>query len=190
MPPLRTDLLWHKQEFGSEEYYVLKDPIGLAYFRLRPEEAELAALFDGRRSAGEIARLHNEAWPNWSMDAEEVWEFAAELGRRGMVHLPAAQAVASAVRRAPNLFELWARFVHHLIFFKVPLVDPSPWIDRLIRPVWWAWSPPVVALTVCFWVGTGLFLLLHREAFAAAELNFLSPESFGLLALSLGILKT
>lgn len=189
-PALRPDLLWRRQEFAGEPYYVIKDPIGLAYFRLRPEEAELAALFDGKRSAEEIARLHNEAWPNLAMSAEEVWEFAIQLGRRGIVHLPARQAVAAAAPRPSSLFALWARFIHHLIFFKIPLVDPSSWIDRLVRPAWWLWSPVAVALTVSFWIGTGLFLLVHRQEFASAGLSFLSPQTFWLLALSLGILKT
>ena len=56
---LRADLIIHKQYFKNEEYFVIKDPLALTYFRLRPEDAFIISLLDGKKSLKAIAEKHD-----------------------------------------------------------------------------------------------------------------------------------
>ena len=41
---LRVDIIVRRQFFKQQEYYVVKDPLALTYFRLQPEEAYMGGL--------------------------------------------------------------------------------------------------------------------------------------------------
>ena len=54
-PQLRADLAIVEQRFRDEQSFVVKDPTTHAYFRFRPVEMRVMRLFDGARSAAQIA---------------------------------------------------------------------------------------------------------------------------------------
>ena len=53
--PIRADLVVQKQNFKNEEYFVIKDPLALTYFRMRAEEAFIVSLLDGKRTLKSIS---------------------------------------------------------------------------------------------------------------------------------------
>ena len=86
----RADLVMQKQLFRKEEYYVVKDPLALTYFRLRTEEAYLGLLAGGDKqfyppAGGKRFSLHcsmgREGSPRSKRSAKS--DFPTEITRWG-----------------------------------------------------------------------------------------------------------
>lgn len=190
---LRRDLIVRRQLFKFAEYYVIKDPLALTYFRLQPEEAYLASLMDGRRTLQEIADLFAAQYPNADHSLEQIGGFVNQLGIGGLLNVSARNFVARARRGAGamtrNLLVLWGKVVSGFLFFKIPLVDPSPWLGKLCHAIRFVWSPWFVGSCLALYVWTIGFLIVHRQAFGADILNFLSPGNFLLVWFTIIVIK-
>ncbi|MBI4659567.1 MAG: efflux RND transporter periplasmic adaptor subunit [Verrucomicrobia bacterium] len=190
--PLRADLIIRRQLFKFAEYYVIKDPLALTYFRLEPEEAYLASLLDGKRTLEQVANLFAVQFPNADGSIEQIGGFVNQLGVGGLLNVNARQFVERARRGGSltmNLFALWGKIVSGFLFLKVPLFDPSPWLGKLSHALRFAWTPWFVGLCLAFYLWTIGFLVVHREAFSVDILNFLSPRNFLLLWLTIILIK-
>ncbi|HQU08383.1 MAG TPA: hypothetical protein PLV25_00295, partial [Opitutales bacterium] len=178
--PLRPDLIFQRQRFKNEEYYVVKDPLSLAYFRLRPEETFLLHLLDGKRTLREITEIYEEEFPNNPRSPQDVAQFCNQVGRSGLLVIN-ARSFIDIIKNKPkpkySLFMLWVKAVSKLMFFKFPLLDPSPWLGKLVHQVRFLWSTPVVLSCLVFYAFTGLWVFFHREAFEANTINFFSPAN-------------
>ncbi len=191
--PLRSDLIIRRQLFKYQEYYVVKDPLALTYFRLQPEEAYLASLLNGKRTLGEIAEQFAVRYPNSDGSIEQIGAFVNQLGATGLLNINARMFVENARRgrsAGKNLFVIWGKIVSSFLFLKFPLVDPSPWLGKLSHAIRFVWTPWFVALCLGLYVWTIGFLIVHREAFSADILNFLSPGNFALLWVTIILIKT
>lgn len=179
--PLRSDLIIRRQMFKFAEYYVIKDPLALTYFRLQPEEAYLVSLLDGRRTLRQISDLFAARYPNADRSLEQIASFVAQLAAGGLLSVNARGFVEGARRGSSvtkNLFLLWGKIVSGFLFFKIPLLDPSPWLGRLCHAIRFLWSPWFVGSCLALYVWTIGILVVHRDAFGSDILNFLSPGNF------------
>ncbi|TFE66988.1 site-2 protease family protein [Methylacidiphilum caldifontis] len=187
---LRADLLFQKQIFNNKTYYVVKDPLGLTYCRLPQAEAFLAGLFDGKRSAEEIAQNYNKYFPHKMISAQNVLQFLNLLVSRNLVILPTDVLLSKIPRRRDSFFQLLVGFFLKIFFIKLPLIHPSRWLDRIVRSAWWLWSPQGVVITICFWIWTLFFLFLHRSAFDTNQIQFFSAQNIFFLYIATAIDKT
>jgi putative peptide zinc metalloprotease protein len=190
--PLRSDLIIRRQLFKFSEYYVIKDPLALTYFRLQPEEAYLASLLDGKRPLQQIVEMFADRYPNADSSVEQIGAFINQLGLGGLLNVSAKQFVERARRGSSltkNLFVLWGKVVSGFLFFKVPLIDPSPWLGKLSHAIRFAWTPWFVGSCLALYLWTIGFLVVHREAFSVDILNFLSPGNFLLLWVTIIVIK-
>jgi putative peptide zinc metalloprotease protein len=189
---LRADLIIRRQLFKFSEYYVVKDPLALTYFRLQPEEAYLLSLMDGKRTLGEVAERFSARFPNSDASVEKIAGFVNQLAMGGLLNISAQRFVANARRRTSvtqNMFSLWATVVSGFLFLKLPLLDPSPWLGRLAHAIRFVWTPWFVGLCLALYVWTIGFLIVHREAFNTDILNFLSPGNFLFLWVMIILIK-
>lgn len=191
--PLRADLIIRRQLFKYAEYYVVKDPLALTYFRLKPEEAYLVSLLNGKRTFRQIAELFAVRYPNSDNTVEQIGAFVNQLGLSGLLNVRAQTFVENARRSRSvtrNLFMVWGKVVSGFLFLKLPLVDPSPWLGRLSHAIRFVWSPWFVGACVALYLWTAGFLIAHRDAFSGDVLNFLSPGNLVLLWFTIILIKT
>ncbi len=188
---LRADLIIHKQYFNNDEYFVIKDPLALTYFRLRPEDAFIISLLDGKKNLKAIAKEYYQQYPNSTHKLEDIGSFIQQLGIGGLLNINARRFVDYARQKPPraNLLKLWMMGMQKLIFLKVPLIDPSPWLGKVTAKITFAWSPWFVGTCLAFFAWTIFWLILNREAFAHNDINFLSPANLFLLWLSIIFVK-
>ncbi len=190
---LRADLIIHKQYFKNDEYFVIKDPLALTYFRLRPEDAFIINLLDGKRNLKAIAEEYYQQYPNSTHKLEDIGSFIQHLGIGGLLNINARRFVDYARQKParPNsLLKLWMMSMQKLIFLKVPLIDPSPWLGKVTAKITFVWSHWFVGTCLAFFAWTIFWLILNREAFAHNDINFLSPANLFLLWLSIIFVKT
>ncbi len=190
---LRADLVIKKQFFKNEEYYVVKDPLALTYHRFGPEEAYLVSLLDGKRSLAEIIDKFHEEYPNWEMDLKEAAHFINQLGNNGLLNITARKFVDFAKQKpkaSQAAMRVWIKLVAKLIFFKIPLIDPSPWLGTLTYHLRWIWTRWFVLGCLGFFVWTVFWLFTNKQAFAQNDINFFSPENLFLIWFQLIFIKS
>ena len=188
---LRADLIIHKQYFNNDEYFVIKDPLALTYFRLRPEDAFIISLLDGKKNLKAIAKEYYQQYPNSTHKLEDIGSFIQQLGIGGLLNINARRFVDYARQKPPraNLLKLWMMSMQKLIFLKVPLIDPSPWLGKVTAKITFVWSRWFVGTCLAFFAWTIFWLILNRGAFAHNDINFLSPANLFLLWLSIIFVK-
>lgn len=191
--PLRVDLIIRRQLFKYEEYYVVKDPLSLTYFRLQTEEAYLVGLLDGRRKMREIFAEYRAHYPNSERTMQDVAIFINHLGVSGLLNINARAFIDTArgaQGRKNHWLVIWGKVVSSVLFLKFPLLDPSPWLGKLVHAIRFVWTPWFVTLSLCFIGGTLIYLLAHHEEFARPGINFFSASNFALIWVSVVIIKT
>lgn len=191
--PFRVDLVMQRQFFRGEEYYVIKDPLALTYFRLQHEEGFLVTLLDGKRTMREIVEIFNRRFPNHELRTEDVAHFVNQMSVAGLLNVNARRFVGVA-RAKPNVrggwILIWAKLFSSLLFMRIPLVDPSPWLGGLTHRLRFIWTKPFITLCLGF-IGWSIFwLIVNRQAFAENTINFFSPENLFLVWVTIILVKT
>jgi putative peptide zinc metalloprotease protein len=190
---LRADLIIQKQYFKNEEYFVIKDPLALTYFRLRPEDTFIISLLDGKKNLKAVAEEYYQQYPNSTHKLEDIGSFIQQLGIGGLLNINARRFVDYArnkPQRANSMIKLWMMSMQKLIFLKVPLIDPSPWLGKLTAKMTFVWSRWFVGSCLAFFAWTIFWLIVNHKAFAHNDINFLSPANLILMWLSIIFVKT
>lgn len=177
--------------FKHQEYYVLKDPLALTYFRLLPEETYILTLLDGKRTLGEIAERFNARYPNHVRTAAELAQFTNQLGAGGLLNIGASRFVESATQTRPQqLMMFWAKIIQGFLFVKVPLIDPSAWLGQLAHAIRFVWTKWFVGAALLFYVWTAGLLLANSGEFATRPVDFFSASNLVLLWFTIIVIKT
>lgn len=193
--PLRPDLIFQRQIFKGEAYYVIKDPLALTYFRLQPEEAYLLQLLDGKKNLKTIIEDFNQEFPEAQRTPQEIAQFCNQLASSGLLNI-AARSFVEFARRKPksfnSLFMLWVKIISKILFFKIPLLDPSPWLGKMVHAIRFVWHPYFVWSCVAFYTFTLAWVFGHWSAVEVYinKVSFFSPESIGLMWATMLVVKT
>src|SRR3990172_13188856 len=81
----RPDLEVNLQRYEGRRYYLVKDPVGLRYFRFLEEEYTVLDLLDGRRSLQAIKEEFEDRFPPQKLSLEELQHFIGRLHEPGLL---------------------------------------------------------------------------------------------------------
>ena len=81
----RPDLVAQRQHYLGRAYWVVKDPVGLTYYRFQEEEFAILQMFDGKTSLDEIKERFEAEFPPQKITLEELQQFLGMLHRSGLV---------------------------------------------------------------------------------------------------------
>ena len=59
----RPDLTFRKQRYHGNPYWIVKEPVGLNYFRFQEEEFAILKMLDGKTSLDEIKQRYESLFP-------------------------------------------------------------------------------------------------------------------------------
>ena len=181
-PRLRADLAIIEQVFRNEQSFVVKDPTTHAYFRFRPIEIRVMRLFDGLRSAAEIA--DSLVAEGLRISAGTVDGFARKLSKLGLLEhtlmertTQQLERLRSERRRQRSLFR------GELFRMRFSFGDPDRLLSRTYPAIRWCFTPAFVALSIALFVAYLLIMGSQARAYAddlAASFSFgaLTPWSF------------
>ena len=66
----RPDLVVTKQRYQGRQYWIVKDPVGLNYFRFQEEEFALLKMLDGQSSLDDLKRGFEEMFAPQQISVE------------------------------------------------------------------------------------------------------------------------
>ena len=189
----RPDLVARRQHYLGRSYWVVKDPVGLNYFRFQEEEYAILQMLDGQTSLDEIKDRFEADFPPQKITLEELQQFLGMLHRSGLVvtDLP-GQGRQLRQRRDERVRKQWLSAVSNILCIRFKGFDPERLLNWLYPYFRWFFSP--ITLALCCLLGLSALLLVAVEfdvfhSKLPEFYQFFNVHNAFLLALVLGVTK-
>jgi putative peptide zinc metalloprotease protein len=146
---MRPDLTALQQRYQGQLYWVVKEPVGLHYFRFQEEEYSILLMLDGETSLDEIKIEFELRFPPQKITVEELGNFVGMLHRNGLVIADVAgQGEQLRKRRSERKWkEFWAGFAN-ILALRFKGIDPNRILEWMYPKMSWIYSFP--ARLFCF----------------------------------------
>jgi putative peptide zinc metalloprotease protein len=189
----RPDLSARLHRYQGRAYWVVKDPVGLNYFRFQEEEFAILNMLDGDSSLDDIKDQFEKDFPPQKITVEELQQFIGMLHRSGLVITGApGQGVQLKKRRDERVWKEFLGKFANILAIRFKGVDP----ERLLN-----WMEP--KFRICFtrlgvfvWFAvclSALMLVLVQFDIFRSKLpsfhQFFGPQNWFYLGLVLAVTK-
>lgn len=190
---VRPDLTAREQRYLGRSYWVVKEPVGLKYFRFQEEEYAILKMIDGKTSLDEIKRRFESEFRPQKITLEDVHQFVAQLHRGGLVISDAPGQGYSLFHRSKEVHRReWLQKASSVLAMRFKGFDPE-WILNLGYPyVRWLFHPFVVTMCLAISLGALLLVTVQFDTFQSrlpSFYEFFGPRNWLLLAVVLGLTK-
>lgn len=188
-PPLREDLRLSEAGTGQhgDPAWVIQDTVINRFYRIGWLEFECLLRWgqSPRRISEQIAEQ-----TALKPDARQVLDFRRFLEQNQLLR-PGPEAVARLQGRSQgHSWMSWRWWLHHYLFFRIPLLRPQAHLARVARHLDWLFNPVTAWLVILLGL-TGVVLVLHQwDTFASAVVESFSTEGLLSFALALIVAKT
>ncbi|RLS30080.1 MAG: biotin/lipoyl-binding protein [Planctomycetota bacterium] len=189
----RGDLVANRQAYQGQAWWVVKDPISLAYFRFRPEEYALLDMLDGAASLESLKEQFEARFPPRRITLEELSRFVATLHRSGLVigDRP-GQGPQLYERRRQRIWRQWTMWLANIMSMRFRGLDPDRILNRIDPWFGWLFSLPALA-SMAVLVSSALLLVLVNFDVFRSKLpdfhQFFASGNWVWLAVALGFTK-
>ncbi len=188
---LRPHVRIHRQMYRGEPWYVLHDPFGHQFFRLRPAVYEFVARLSADRTVAEVWQACLERFPDEAPGQQEVIQLLSQLFHANLIQSDSAADSAKLFDRYRKRRRKEAgKRILTIMFARFHILDPDRFLVRmlpLVRPF----------MGSVGWVLWTLVVLLGLKAvadnageFAGRVQGVLAPGNLALLYIALVVLKT
>lgn len=165
---LRADLNIEKQQYEGRTFFVVKDPVGLRYYRLKDNEAFLLDYLDGKHTLEEAQKAYEKEYRPERLRLEDLEGFAQQL-------LTAGLAISDSPRAGKQLYERrgkrrrqeWLQTFTNILYIKVPVFDPEYVLQKMLRFCGFIFSAWFFLLSVGFMLAAAGLVATHFETFRA-----------------------
>jgi putative peptide zinc metalloprotease protein len=155
----RPDLKARQQRYQGRLYWVVKDPVGLQYYRFEEEEYAILRMLDGHSSLDEIAERFEREFPPQTIRTEELQQFIGMLHRSGLVITDAAgQGQQLAKRRSEKTHKQRMATLANILSVRFKGIDPERFFNFIYPYVRWFFSVP--AMVCCIMLGLAALSLV------------------------------
>ena len=169
----RPDLSYHRQTYQGQPWWLVKDPVALRYYRIRPEACEVLRMLDGQRSLQQLKTEIEDRFPMLNVKISDLHSMIGMLHRYGLV-------LAQASGRGPQLYQRMTEQrlrrvlgqLSSILWIRLPGVDPERFLNWLYPKTRWFFSVWSVAGCVTLMVSAWLLVLLHFHEFYAKLPSF------------------
>jgi len=162
----RPDLSARKQQYLGKSYWVVKEPVGLNYFRFQEEEFAILNMLDGNTSLDEIKERFEDEFPPQKITLEELQQFLGMLHRSGLVIAGVGGQGHQLLKRGRERRrkERLANFTNVLcIRFKG--FDPERILNAIYPWTGWLFSRAMTVLGLAFALSALVLVLVEFETF-------------------------
>ena len=190
---MRPDLVVQRQTWQGREYWLVKDPLSLKYFRFEAEEFALLEMLDGRASSDQIRERFAERFAPQRISAAEFAQLVANLHRSHLVIANAAgQGGELLARDRQQRRSAIGRTLASPLAIRLRGIDPDRYLSWLNCRCSWLFSLPAAVCSAAL-VVAALALVAAEFAVFRSRLPefqaFFAAHNWVLLAVTLAITK-
>ncbi len=179
-----------RQTFRGRDWYVLEDSYTQRFFRMTPEAWAFISRLTPDKTVEETWNAFIASHPAQAPGQEAVIQLLSQLHVSNLLYFRHQPDDAAIVQRAQRTRkrELTGKLMSFL-FFRVPLVDPNAWLDR-IKPLIHVLTGPWMAVVwlVAVMLG-GAAAIEHRQALVDTSQGLLSLSNLPWLYVCLAVMK-
>ncbi len=189
----RPDLTAQRQRYQGKTYWVVKDPVGLHYFRFQEEEYAILNMLDGATSLDEIKERFEDEFPPQKITLDELQNFLGTLHRSGLV-LASVQGQGPQLlkRRGEKKRQQLVASLANVLCIRFKGVDPERFLNWLYPAVRWLFSPLAMAVCLGMMLVALLTILVEFDTFLGklpTFQSFFTPANAFLIAVTLAVTK-
>lgn len=169
----RPDLEARKQRYQGRIYWVVKDPVGLQYFRFEEEEFAILQMLDGHASLDEIAERFEAEFPPQTIRTEELQQFIGMLHRSGLVitHSGGQGVQLKKLRDEKTNKQRIATF-SNILAVRFKGIDPDRILNVLHSYFWWFWTKQMLVVNLMLIASAALLILVQFDVFQSKLPSF------------------
>jgi putative peptide zinc metalloprotease protein len=189
----RPDLAAQRQRYQGSEYWVVKDPLALKYYRFHEEEYALLQMLDGAASLDQIRRRFEQRFVPQKISLGELSQFIGVLHQNGLVIADTpGQGSKLLARHGERIRKERLAALANVLAFRLKGFDPDRLLNWLHARIGWLLSFPAVVAGLAVAVAAVALVLVQFEAFTArlpSFYQFFGPDNWFMLAAVLATTK-
>src|SRR5262245_12693547 len=161
---MRRDLVVQRQRWQGREYWTVKDPLALKYYRFEDEEFAILSLLDGQTSSDAIREQFEQQFAPQRLSAAQLQHLLAMLHRSNLLvaDSPGQGEALLGRDRQRKQRERWAAAANFLAM-RFQGVDPDRFLAWLNRRVRWIFSLPAAMVAFLLVLAAGLLVAAEFE---------------------------
>ena len=190
---MRADLTARRQRYQGRAYWVVKEPVGLRYFRFQEEEFAVLNMMRNNASLQDIKEQFEDEFAPHKITFQDLQQFIGTLHRSGLVVSDAPGQGQQLMKRGEEREgkELLGK-LSNVLAIRFKGIDPEWLLDRIYP--WTRFLFTTTALMALIIAGVGALLLIgvqfdvFRSRLPAFE-SFFGPKNWLMLGCVLGVTK-
>ena len=190
---MRADLIANLQQYQGRDYWVIKDPVSLKYFRFESEEYALLQLLDGTNSPDHIKRQFDYEFAPQKISMQELFQFVGSLYRSCLLVSDAADQGTELLKRGRKNQQAESRqSMTNILAIRFKGFDPDNLLGWMNRFIGWFFSWPTFIFVLFLGFGAAGLLTTHFETFQnklPSFYDFFAAKNWFWLALIMALTK-
>ncbi len=164
----RPDLTFRKQRYHGNPYWIIKEPVGLNYFRFQEEEFAILKMLDGKTSLDEIKQRYESLFPPGKITVEEIARFIGNLFQSGLLMADVSgQGMQLVHRKEERHRKQLMATLSNVLAIRFKGIDPERILNWLYPKTSWFFSKTTVLLCLSLAVAAFLLVTIQWETFQA-----------------------
>ena len=162
----RTDLSARRANYLGRAYWIVKDPVGLKYYRFQDEEYFILKNLDGTKSLETIKELFEAEFPPQKITLEEIQSFVGQLHQSSLIVAGVPdQGHELLKRRKKRRRQEVIGACSNILAIRFKGVDPNRFFDALLPWVRWMFHPVSLAMCVLLMLSAALLIGIEFDHF-------------------------
>jgi putative peptide zinc metalloprotease protein len=171
----RPDLRARRHRYQGRLYWVVKDPVGLQYYRFEEEEYAILQMLDGNSSLDEIAQRFERDFPPQTIRTEELQQFIGMLHRSGLVITDATgQGRQLVKRRDERKRKERLSTLTNILSIRFKGIDPERFFNFIYPYIRWFFTVPAMIGCCILALSALMLVLVQFETFQTRLPSFQS----------------
>ena len=162
----RRDLHSQRQSYQGRDYWVVKDPISLKYYRFEEEEFSLLEMLDGLSSPDQIKRRFDYRFAPQKITMQELYQFIGMLYRSSLLVSDApGQGIELQRRGEKNRKAELRQSLTNILSIRYKGFDPDKMLGAMNRWVGWFFTWPAFLFVLLLGIGALALIVTQFETF-------------------------
>ncbi len=159
---MRPDLTAQQQRYLGQLYWIVKEPVGMNYFRFQEEEYAILRMLDGQTSLNEVKIEFERRFPPEKITVEELGHFIGNLHTSGLVIASVAgQGEQLLKRRTKRFWKKAASSSANILAIRFKGIDPERLLNWMYPKVRFMYQWP--ARIICAGLAIAALLLVCAQ---------------------------
>lgn len=189
----RPDLSARQHTYQGRGYWVVKEPLGLNYFRFQEEEYAILKMLDGKTSLQEIKDRFEKEFAPQKISFNDLQHFIGTLHRSGLVITTAMdQGRQLKGRRDERKWKETVQLMSNILAVRFKGFDPDRILTALNPYTRWLFTGPAMIFVLLMCSAAVLLVTVQYDVFRSrlpSFQEFFGPSNWLLLGAVLGVTK-